>query len=343
LAQDTRARTAAQSGDQVSSFAAPENFWTPEKLKKAKPMPWYDEGADADASFAEDYGVSGPPTFVNGGLPGEAGASGEEIDIDMINQMESGSFDASADFGVDFGTKDIFDSDYVNYYSPLRYQYPYRAIGKLFFTNATGGSSSCTGSVISPNSIIVTAAHCCYDRTYKKWMTNWSFAPARFGTTNPYGLFGYYNARVLTAWITSGGRQNDVCLVHLKPNSAGKTVASQVGWLGRSWNYPITQHHFAFGYPGNIGSGSYNCECSAESLANCGSSLVYAMGCDMTYGASGGPWIRVFKKFSSGAKNYVNAVVSGWDGTCTGTFGKTFNGPRFTSSNIVVLCTAEGC
>ena len=31
------------------------------------------------------------------------------------------------------------------------------------------------------------------------------------------------------------------------------------------------------------------------------------------------------------------------DEMCTGTFGQAFDGPHFTSGNIVTLCNAEGC
>jgi hypothetical protein len=67
------------------------------------------------------------------------------------------------------------------------------------------------------------------------------------------------------------------------------------------------------------------------------------MGCDMTFGASGGPWLwRYTPNNSTG--NHVNSVVSGHDSTgCTGGFGQTFNGPRFTTSNIVLLCDDENC
>ena len=52
-----------------------------------------------------------------------------------------------------------------------------------------------------------------------------------------------------------------------------------------------------------------------------------------------GPWIRDYR-----SGNHVDSVVHGYDSTtCTGTFGQTFNGARFTSSNIVTLCTAQGC
>ena len=57
------------------------------------------------------------------------------------------------------------------------------------------------------------------------------------------------------------------------------------------------------------------------------------MGCNMTFGSSGGPWIRNFTPQVSGAVNHVNSVVSG------GTPGtNTFYGARFSSGNIVPLC-----
>jgi hypothetical protein len=59
----------------------------------------------------------------------------------------------------------------------------------------------------------------------------------------------------------------------------------------------------------------------------------------MTYGSSGGPWIRDYR-----TGNHVDSVVHGCvSQSCTGTFGKTFNGASFTTNNIVTLCNAQGC
>ena len=58
------------------------------------------------------------------------------------------------------------------------------AIGKLFLN---GGY--CSASVISGNNIIVTAAHCCWDRTKNNWIGGWSFAPAYNNGNAPYGVF----------------------------------------------------------------------------------------------------------------------------------------------------------
>lgn len=101
----------------------------------------------------------------------------------------------------------------------------------------------------------------------------------------------------------------------------------------------LSQH--ALGYPGNIGGANTLQLCASESFSpssGCGGSGVLNTGCPMTYGSSGGPWIRDYRTGS-----HVDSVVHGYDSSsCTGTFGQTFNGPRFTSGNILTLCNAQG-
>jgi V8-like Glu-specific endopeptidase len=211
-----------------------------------------------------------------------------------------------------------------------------RAIGKLF-----SNDGYCSASVISPNNIIVTAAHCCWDRTKNNWIGGWSFAPAYNNGNAPYGMFNWAQARVLNSWINNGDIASDVCLIALQNDAHGHGVTYYTGWLGRSWNYPSALSMHALGYPGNIGGGNTLQLCASESFAqsaSCGSDVLNT-GCSMTYGSSGGPWIRDYR-----TGNHVDSVVHGYvSQSCTGTFGKTFDGPRFTSNNIVTLCNAQGC
>eukprot|EP01034_Spumella_vulgaris_P026954 gene26954-33606_t len=89
-----------------------------------------------------------------------------------------------------------------------------RAIGKLF-TNA----GTCSASVISGNNIIVTAAHCCYNRSTDNWIGGWAFAPAYNSGNAPFGVFSWSQARILTSWINNGDVASDVCLIALKATS----------------------------------------------------------------------------------------------------------------------------
>lgn len=209
-------------------------------------------------------------------------------------------------------------------------------IGKLFTSAGT-----CSASVVSGKNIIVTAAHCCWDRTKKGWIGGWSFAPGYDKGKAPYGVFNWADARVPNSWINNGDIPSDVCVIRLQNDSAGHPITYYTGWLGRAWNFPAAQHMKSFGYPGNIGGANNLESCTAESSAqpsSCGSDVLN-MACKMTYGSSGGPWVKDW-----GNGNHVDSTVHGYvSQSCTGTFGDVFDGPRFTSNNIVLLCNAEGC
>ncbi len=307
------------------------DYWTDEMRSAAEPMPFYDQEADPYYVPTEQEEVGAPgsvPSFVPGIKNSNSSSRESEVAVSNIN----------------FGTPDVFDSGFYNKERALWNKFPWNRVGKLFFTS-NGGSGYCSASVIGSNGyansgVIVTAAHCCWDRGTSTWMSDLSFAPAYRNGQMPMGIYPYASVSVLTAWISVGGRHNDVCVISLLPNRKG--AVSRHGTLGRSWNYPTDLHHHSYGYPGNQGGGEFLYGCSSESYANCGDSSVLATGCDSTYGSSGGPWIRKHRPFDTGSWNYVNSVVSGYDG-CTSTLGLSYNGARFTNSNIVKLCDAENC
>jgi V8-like Glu-specific endopeptidase len=173
------------------------------------------------------------------------------------------------------------------------------AIGKLFTS-----SGACSASVVNGKNIIVTAGHCCWNRSNK----GWSFAPGYNEGNAPYGVFNWADERVPNSWINNGDIPSDVCLIRLQNDASGHPVTYYTGWLGRSWNYPPSQPMHAFGYPGNIGGGNNLEQCTAQSSAQPGScgSGVLNMACNMTFGSSGGPWIRNY-----GSGNHVDSTVHG--------------------------------
>jgi len=233
------------------------------------------------------------------------------------------------------GSPDVFTQYCENCLVPNT-DYPMATIGKLFLN---GGF--CSASVISPNNVIVTAAHCCYDRNSQRFTGGWVFAPAYDNANTPYGVFDWTSATVLNSWINNGDIPSDVCTIKLADDSAGHSVSFYTGWLGRSWNFGSVQDHHALGYPQNLGGGNTLQLCTSESFSPaCGGPDILSTGCSMTFGSSGGPWIRSYRD-PAGASNWVNSVVHG--PSCLGTFGQTFNGARFSSGNIVPLCSAEGC
>lgn len=327
--------------DQADREARP--FQTREGRLRAKPLDW-NTTIGKPVPRRNLRVDQGRPETSKGGEPDKnAKPEGQKLypeEWRYLNQPEPLSlnynYEQTPAMFIKVGSPDIFTQYCEGCVTPST-NYPDAPIGKLF-----SSSGYCSASVVSGNNAIVTAAHCCYNRSNKNWVGGWVFAPAYQNGAAPFGTFNWTSATILTSWITNGDIPSDVCVLRLANNANGRGVTFYTGWLGRSWNFGSIQEHHALGYPGNLGGGNVLELCTSESFspsAPCGGGNVLNTGCSMTYGSSGGPWIRSYR-----GGNWVNSVVHGYDGTgCTGTFGQTFNGARFTSGNIVTICNAAGC
>ncbi len=232
---------------------------------------------------------------------------------------------------------DVFTRYRGNHHTYMWKLFPWKAVGKLYFKTPWGGSSYCSASV-NRNGVIITAAHCLYSRG-AGWNTNVSFVPAeRYGNA-PYGTFTASSYAILTNYVTFGSTRYDVGVIKLNNNHYGNPVYHYTGWLGRSWNFAYNQHLHSVGYPSNLPNGTkHTYICAAESF-KAGTNET-AKGCDMKWGSSGGPWLKNYAPYEAGSNNYVNSVVSR---AYTTPAQDTFEGPRFSSSNIVPLCSWAGC
>lgn len=339
---DPPAEEATVGIENTETEAVSDAYGTREARLSAEALDWDVTRGEVSAEALEATELSdtppGPPGSSDAGLP-DPGADAEAeatFGSEWQGMRDFAATEGAGPESINFGTQDVF-TQYCENCPSTNLNYPQRATGKLF---SNGGS--CSASVVSGENVIVTAAHCCYDRSAGDWIRGWSFAPAYRDGFAPYGTFNWSSARILPRWISDGDRRSDVCLIKLANNSAGRGVTFYTGWLGRSWNFSTTQVHHALGYPTNIGGGNKLELCVSESFnpsGSCGGATVLNTGCSMTFGASGGPWVRHYRN-----GNWVNSVVSGYDNSsCTGSFGSTFNGPRFTSDNIVALCNGIGC
>ncbi|MCC8996881.1 MAG: trypsin-like serine protease [Nitrosomonas sp.] len=245
------------------------------------------------------------------------------------------------------GTESTYINYDVNTIEALWKIHPHKWIGRLTFTTPSG-DASCSATAIS-NNHIVTAAHCVFDTPSRNaWYTNKAFTPAYRNGAAPYGTFPVTSCRVLADWKNLSGSYNistwaryDVAVCNVDTNSIGKTLNAAVGWAGRSWDNSYEQVHFNAGYPANDvndeylpSPAQYLRACTAESFQQATDTL--GSGCFYGRGISGGPWLKNYAPFQLLGK--VNSVNSGL-------FIGQHNlyGARFTSSNIKVLCDAEGC
>lgn len=312
--------------------------WTREARQSAKPLPFPSVQGNPAPEETEPA-VTGQPSLAQGGQPDlkAVRAARQQFPEEWAALQQDATL--QSDMGIE-GTAGVYTSYLGNYFSQMWTGFPYGAVGKLYIT----GGGYCSASVISPNNIIVTAAHCVYNTDTNTWLGGWTFVPADRAGSAPFGTFPWSSATVLTNWVNASnslaGRPYDVAVINLGNNSSGYPVTAYTGWLGRSWNYGYVQHMHSIGYPSNLTNGTlYTYICSAESFQQ--GADILGKGCNMMHGSSGGPWIRVFTPFTSGARNYVNSVVSG--GLPGSTWGNTYYGARFSDNNIVPLCSAAGC
>jgi hypothetical protein len=331
--------------DQAAALAS----WTRKAISSAKPMemPMQTGAAEVDASAsAEIDAATATAGYANAGAaaPGAVASAKKAYSADWatISKASAGA-PASEEFA---GTSQVYEYYYVNNNTYMWGMYPHIWVGRLSF-NTTGGTSYCSATAISGN-VMLTAAHCVYDTTNNKWYSGWVFAPAYRAGATPFGTFAATQCWILTSWANlsgsfsiNGWTKYDVAVCKMGNNSNGQTLNNAVGYMGRMWNFGYIRHFFNMGYPwrdyNNLAianAGAYLRTCAGESFQQ--TTDTRGLGCYYGPGISGGPWIN----------RYQPGVAGGYaDGVNSGLYIGTQNlyAIRFTSSNIVPLCTAAVC
>jgi V8-like Glu-specific endopeptidase len=186
-----------------------------------------------------------------------------------------------------------------------------RTVGKLLFSEANGDLRSCTGAVINSaaKNLVHTAGHCVYEIGHG-FHQNMVFIPGYYNGSSSDFAWNWKLARTFNSYMNSADPTHDQAFVSFYPQ-VGQELANRVGANGltiglgqrvnniRIWGYPADPP-----YTGNI---AYYCSGNTyinpyDSIASDG-----ALPCDMTGGASGGPWYNVLPKPDTG---YVYAVTS---------------------------------
>jgi V8-like Glu-specific endopeptidase len=312
----------------ATSEAAVLAYWTPERMRAARPAPRPSPGRASPHLRAAQPAV---------GKPGSVGAS--ERGSDGTGAVAVGAATPAAAAGYLYDYPYPFSRRAVE--RPLYSLFPYRTVGKVFFTRGQY-DYECSGASVnsSPRQIVFTAGHCLYGEG--QYSYNLVFKPAyRFGRS-PYGTFrGVGKPFVPPAYVQSEDSTRDFGAFIVAPNQYGQTLQDAVGYLGFAWNLSAVQHWDVLGYPAGYpfsGVTMQVCEASYAGTdaggAGEGGTAPIAIGCDMTGGSSGGPWVRGLGRNQGG--NQLNGVVSyGYDDEPLGTYG-----PYFDTAAELVRCQA---
>lgn len=312
--------TPVSNASTLSAMSKTVAYWTPERMQNAKPHPLPARPGSPPSSPAT---LQAPPTGAPGLVPGRSAGSsvllsGDESVLHALAGASAveGTTPSPGDIqalagGYDYPPPHATYYVYSALYGTTRGLYPYKAVGRVFFT-ASGFNFACSGSSIGTRSVL-TAGHCVSDGA-GNWHSNWVFIP-NYRNTKPTtaNMWTAEQLWSLTGWIVSGDFAYDIgCAVTAKKGT--RTLSSRVGSLGVAWNQSTTQHWAMVSYPAvSPYDGKWLVQTDA-SLSRADTSFTpntLGIGTAQTAGSSGGPWIIGFTpSLTMGANNYVNGVTS---------------------------------
>ncbi|GAC1404821.1 MAG: peptidase [Ktedonobacteraceae bacterium] len=195
--------------------------------------------------------------------------------------------------------------------------YPLSTVGKVFFTNAFGQDSMCSGTAVTSrnHSVVDTAGHCLY--WYGDWVRNMIFCPLYENGNTPYGCWAARDLEVPSDWIDAKPNDfhHDFGIAIVAPNSQG-ALTDLVGGAGWAYNQPANQPFYAYGYPAGYpfdGQTRQSCEDSLGKLWQHGGGSVVSIPCNMTGGSSGGPWFININGtwYLNGHNDFISSIQHG--------------------------------
>ncbi len=283
--------------------------WTAERMKAAKPYP------KVEANTAVTVDGQSAPT----GTPGKIEATAPKITPKFPSAPPPAKSPRAPTAATGIGPSAYSYPAPFNEYQVPWYYYdyysfsPYITIGKLFFTQY-GTDYVCSAASIG-NYAVWTAGHCVHagNNSSAGWSYNIVFVPGYDWGSEPLGEWYAYDVWTKTLWYQYGnpkGLRGDMGGIVLYPDSYGNSISDIVGALGFAWNFSYTQHWNVFGYPQAAPfDGQDMHSCQASYAYNNGVGLpgptkapkTQGIGCNLTGGASGGPWILYFQD-----GNYLN-------------------------------------
>ncbi|GGK28144.1 peptidase [Pilimelia terevasa] len=176
-----------------------------------------------------------------------------------------------------------------------------RPVGMIFFHDPVAKKDMrCSGSVVrsTHKMLVATAGHCVHTGKGGRWVQNLVFIPGYDvkGTEHvrPHGTFAAEKVRAMNGWTKRSNQGRDVAFFRVTKSDLGKGLESEVGaqgyaFGGRRFGVKVT----AIGYPSSHKfTGNAQQKKCADATRRSGQWKQLRIDCDLTKGASGGPWLR---------------------------------------------------
>jgi len=280
-------------------------YWTEARMNEAASLDVIErEGepvpVDLNANVDSDFSRVSPPQYGDGK---------ESIFFSSTSEENN----TTPEFASTHGKRYPFP--YTSGYAPSYTSHPWRAVGKVFFTQG-GSNYVCSAASLRPY-IISTAGHCVWDAIGGKgWSYNFIFVPGYNNGNRPYGSWSSYQLWTSNDWYRSASFCKDYAIAVLNKNN-GQGIGDVVGYFGYLFNGNQQLSWRALGYPAAApfnGQLNYYADSALGVVdsgcgGRCGSSgctpAALGIGSDATGGTSGGPWI-----YEWGSGYYLNSVNS---------------------------------
>ncbi|MDI6097471.1 peptidase [Actinoplanes sp. NEAU-A12] len=278
---------------------AAASYWTKERMLAAKPVPVPRVDAATNAKLSEQAKPQGRAGKIDG-----AAALGQERHS-VVPLVDPGATAATWAGSMS---------------SP-----PGATSGKVFFVGADGLNYVCSGSTVNSGgkNLVFTAGHCVSNGS-GIWYNSapWTFVPGYNNGNAPHGQWTARQLWTRPAWHNGANRAEDIGAAVMFTNAGGTRIVDYVGGQGIEWNYPLSQYQFQFGYPTRTPfNGQILKYCTGQSYSDGGHN---GINCNMTEGASGGPWLDDF----NGTFGWLDSVNSWVFWNSSGVRYK-WNGPYF--------------
>jgi hypothetical protein len=291
-AHQTGAATGVVRGvAKVASAKAVLAYWTPSRLRAAKPAEVIIAGTKAHVL---------PPTTRTIGKPGHAAGGLPDGHGQAVTRPGEAASPESYPYPYPYDSFTPAPS--------LWPTYPYEVNGKLFFVNDGSGfvcsaTAVASASGTSNENEIWTAGHCLVNTEADNQIVDSSalFIPAYNGNVanfDPYGEF-VWNGDWATssAWYHNRDLTEDEAAMTVGTSTkTGGTLGQSVGWDGFAWNWPVNEQFVAFGYPAASPYNGLNLvediasTAGQDSMSGADPTKPIAIGNPMTGGSSGGAW-----------------------------------------------------
>ncbi|GAA3677639.1 peptidase [Nonomuraea antimicrobica] len=253
-----------------TTFAAGDDYWTPERMRAARPLA-------APARPAKAATGEATPR-----------AAGEEVEVAPAPTPKTMRWEKVVPYATTAATQQTWKSGGLIA----------KTAGKVFGTGGNGNDFVASGTVVNSTDgdVIVTVAHAMID-SEGRWSRNLIFVPAYKNGAAPYGKFTARTMFIWSGYYKDGVRKPPLDFGMLVVNKVkSKTPVQTVGGQGIRFNSTTAgKTNLLLGYPNNGNSGQTLQFCSGASVAPA-YDMKYALLCDMGGGSSGGPWFQDFNQ-----------------------------------------------